>query len=245
MQRLSLLMIWVCFSSFSFAIVNITLEQGPAWQGKNEFNISGSDGTRVDLAQTEKGPNYSVRLEGRWQATPHHAFKLLFAPYSSTTSFYAVSNFKFLDHTFSGNQILNANYKFNSYRLSYLYTFNPESRFRYTLGVTAKVRDAQIRISDGITVKESPNLGFVPLLHFELDWQIDDKLTLSMIADALAAPQGRAEDVLLKAVYNLNEKWRIYGGYRTLEGGADNDRVYTFAWIHYAVLGIESDFNWF
>jgi hypothetical protein len=26
-------------------------------------------------------------------------------------------------------------------------------------------------------------------------------------------------------------------GYRMVEGGADNDKVYTFAWIHYGLVG--------
>ena len=57
-------------------------------------------------------------------------------------------------------------------------------------------------------------------------------------ADALAAPQGRAEDVLLAATWALREGLFVYAGYRTLEGGADNDEVYTFAWFHYAVAGV-------
>jgi hypothetical protein len=31
-------------------------------------------------------------------------------------------------------------------------------------------------------------------------------------------------------------------GYRMLEGGADNDAVYGFAWLHYAVVGAELAF---
>lgn len=233
----------VFFSSSSFSYVNLTLEQGPAWQSRNEFNISGTNGTRVDLAKFDGGTNYSVRLEGRWQWTTHHAVRLLFAPYTSKTSFRNTTNFIFLDHTFSANQILNSTYKFNSYRVSYIYTFNPEDKLRVSLGLTAKIRDANITLSDGVTLKENPNLGFVPLIHFEALWKFHPKLDLALTADALAAPQGRAEDILLKAVYQINESWRTYVGYRTLEGGANNDKVYTFAWLHYAVLGLEVDIN--
>lgn len=31
---------------------------------------------------------------------------------------------------------------------------------------------------------------------------------------------------------------QVFAGYRTLEGGADNDSLYTFAWLHYAVVGL-------
>jgi hypothetical protein len=30
----------------------------------------------------------------------------------------------------------------------------------------------------------------------------------------------------------------LRAGYRMVEGGADNDEVYTFAWFHYAVVGL-------
>ena len=56
--------------------------------------------------------------------------------------------------------------------------------------------------------------------------------------DALAAPQGRAEDVLAALTFKLTDKitWKV--GYRILEGGADNDEVYTFAMYHYATAGL-------
>ena len=34
----------------------------------------------------------------------------------------------------------------------------------------------------------------------------------------------------------------LAAGYRTLEGGADNDSVYTFAWLHYALVEIGARF---
>ena len=58
----------------------------------------------------------------------------------------------------------------------------------------------------------------------------------------LAAPQGRAEDVSLKAVVRLTDAVDLDLGYRLLEGGADNDEVYTFAFFHYAVVGLRIRF---
>jgi hypothetical protein len=57
-------------------------------------------------------------------------------------------------------------------------------------------------------------------------------------ADALAAPQGRAEDVFLALTWALRDGLELRAGYRTPEGGADNDEVYSFAWLHYAVVGV-------
>jgi hypothetical protein len=58
----------------------------------------------------------------------------------------------------------------------------------------------------------------------------------------MAAPQGRAEDVALKAELALPGEASAYVGYRLIEGGADNDKVYTFAFLHYAVAGVSVRF---
>jgi hypothetical protein len=60
--------------------------------------------------------------------------------------------------------------------------------------------------------------------------------------DALAAKQGRAEDVLLALLYRLSPKVTVKAGYRIVEGGANVEEVYNFALIHYASLGILIDF---
>ena len=36
--------------------------------------------------------------------------------------------------------------------------------------------------------------------------------------------------------YDIDDRWSIGAGYRTIEGGADNDTVYTFSWFHQAVI---------
>ena len=37
------------------------------------------------------------------------------------------------------------------------------------------------------------------------------------------------------ASVGVSASWTVTVGYRTLEGGADVDDVYNFAWFHYAV----------
>ena len=60
--------------------------------------------------------------------------------------------------------------------------------------------------------------------------------------DALAAPQGRAEDVLLALQYRYDATLAFKLGYRMLEGGSDNDVVYNFALLHYISLGATYSF---
>jgi len=67
-----------------------------------------------------------------------------------------------------------------------------------------------------------------------------DRCRCSSRADALAAPQGRAEDIFAGIVVDAGKQWSIKAGYRFLEGGADNDEVYTFAAVHYVAGGVVS-----
>jgi hypothetical protein len=110
--------------------------------------------------------------------------------------------------------------------------------FDLAAGATANIRDAEISLNGAETSSKS-NIGFVPLLSVHVKWRPGDgPLRLLFDVDALAAPQGRAEDVLLAAMWTLHEGLAIHAGYRTLEGAADNDDVDTFAWFHYAVAGV-------
>ncbi len=62
-------------------------------------------------------------------------------------------------------------------------------------------------------------------------------LLLLVDADWLVGPQGRAEDILAAFQYHISDRILIKAGYRILEGGAKNIRVYTFSLFHYAVFG--------
>ena len=138
---------------------------------------------------------------------------------------------------FPSNTNLEGKYKFNSYRISYRYDIIERPGLELGLGFTAKIRDASIALYASGLESEKTNVGFVPILNFRLDWKVQEKLSLLIDGDALAAPQGRAEDVLLALSYRLSDHLALKGGYRILEGGADNDEVYNFALFNYAVVG--------
>jgi hypothetical protein len=53
-----------------------------------------------------------------------------------------------------------------------------------------------------------------------------------------AGGPGRAIDAALEVGYDLGDDLTLQAGYRTLEGGADVEETYNFAWLHYAVASI-------
>ena len=69
-------------------------------------------------------------------------------------------------------------------------------------------------------------------------WRAAPRWRLSLDADALAGGPGRAVDAALKAGYDLRPNLTLQAGYRSLEGGADVEETYNFAWLHYAVASI-------
>ncbi len=144
----------------------------------------------------------------------------------------------FNHHIFRSNRDINIDFKFNSYRLGYVYRLLGDEKQYFKLGLTLKVRDAAITFQQGTTSTTYDNLGFVPLFYYAFSFGLDQKWSLFSDADFAYVPQGRAIDFSLKLRRKLNENLSIGIGYRTLEGGADNDKVVTFSYFHYATIGL-------
>lgn len=213
-------------------------ETGIAVSGYNDVRIPGDAGTLFSLSEeltAETTAFYRLRLG--WTVNERHTFMLLAAPlqFSSTGSLDRDLVYKGV--TFPAGTDLTTNYRFDSYRITWRRALKGSDRFHWGIGITGKIRSAAITVEGGGQKAEKPNVGPVPLINFALAWQANDRLQVIFEGDALAAPQGRAEDVLLGVRYELNEDMELYGGYRVLEGGADVDEVYTFALIHYASVG--------
>jgi hypothetical protein len=215
-----------------------SLEGGAAWQTRNDFRIPGNGGTLVELAEYDSGPVPAWRGTLTWDLASRQSLRLLAAPLRLETSFTPTSPIVFQDLVFPAGQPLDATYVFNSYRLTWYWRFPQGKKWSFRLGATLKVRDAQIALAGDPGRSAKDDLGAVPLLYAYARYQATDRFALELEADALAAPQGRAEDVSLKGVLRLSDRVEADFGYRLLEGGADNDEVYTFAFFHYAVAGI-------
>ena len=142
----------------------------------------------------------------------------------------------FVDQTFTAGEPVDATYRFDSYRASYRYTFHDGEHWHWRIGITAKIRDAEISLSQPGKSASDANTGLVPLLNLYAEYRLADRWLAVLDFDGLASPQGRAIDLALTARYDINRQWFIGGGYRMLEGGADNSEVYNFAWFNYLVL---------
>lgn len=223
---------------------NIELELGSVWQSHNNVQIPNTEsGTRFSLVGlVGTGPYPAARLYFCWNISEKHGLRVLLAPLSYTERGKFLSLVEFAGGSFDPNVQTDATYKFNSWRLTYRYLLFDKSRWYGWIGFTAKIRDAKVQLEQEAKSTKKTDLGFVPLFHLSFDYKLAQRWRFSFDLDALAGGPGRAEDLSLKLRYKLNKKLSISGGYRTIEGGADVDQVYNFAWLHFATLSILYEF---
>jgi hypothetical protein len=218
--------------------IDLTIETGPLGFSYNDAQIPNSSaGDRFDLLElTGAGPVPYVRLSVEETFAQRHTVRVLYAPVSIEGTGTLSEPTRFNGETFAADTPIEGLYKFNTYRLTYRYTFLDDHRWTLGAGITALVRDANIRLTQGSTKADDPNLGVVPLLHFNAKRYLNEQVTLEFDIDALGSPQGRAIDAAFIANYQWNDVVTVRAGYRTLEGGGGGG-VYTFAWLHYGVVG--------
>lgn len=218
---------------------SVDLESGAVFSGYNDVRIPGDTGTLFSFSEElETEPLAFGRLRLNYDFNPRHHLSLLLAPLTVNADGQIDRAVDFAGETFPANTPLEGTYRFNSYRLTYRYDFYRKEKLELGIGFTAKIRDAEIRLEGAGKSASRTNVGFVPIINFRLVWLFADPLALVLDGDALAAPQGRAEDVQLALQYAVSEPLALRLGYRLLEGGADNDEVYTFSLFHYAAFGL-------
>lgn len=220
------------------------IESGPVWQSLNDVEIP-NDGTATRFSLSElagTGPHLSYRLYLSYAINEKHQLRLLLAPFSIEESGIPALPIRFENRDFNGGEQVGATYRFNSYRLTYSYRIYHTERWQWRIGFTGKIRDAEIALTQGNLKTSNSNVGFVPLIHLRGAVGLSELVSLVLDADFLAAPQGRAEDISVKLHYWIRDDWFAAAGYRMLEGGADVDDVYTFAWLHYAVFSLGRTF---
>lgn len=216
---------------------NIGLEMGAVRQSYNDVQIPSNTGTRFslsDLAGNDPLPFY--RLELFYDLTDKHQLRFLIAPLGYSEYGVLNKNVDFDGQTFTAGINTEVTYKFNSYRASYRYLFYNDQKWRWHVGGTLKIRDAEIALQQVGVSASNTNLGIVPLLNLYGEYKLANKWQFIVDFDGLAAPQGRALDLGLKVNYDIEKNWYLGGGLRILDGGADNDKVYNFAQFNYTFI---------
>jgi len=217
----------------------LTVELGAAWQLRNTAQVSNEPpNTRFKIDDlTGDGPFPAGRVVLDWPLNEKHLLRFTIAPLGIDDTGTTSQPIVFQDTTFAPGPI-DVQYRFDSYRASYRYVFYERDRWTWSGGGTLNIRDAEISLKQGALARTKKNTGVVPLLALEGQWRFAPGWYGLFDFEGLAAPQGRAIDAALKLGYDATPNITIAGGYRVLDGGADNDELYTFARFDSAVLGL-------
>ena len=222
-----------------YSQIGVDIEAGLVKSGYNDVRIPGDQGTLFSFSEELKSDNeffYRLRLD--YKFFKRHNLSILYAPLTINARGTFKKDVIFQDITFLSNTNIEGTYTFNSYRLTYRYDLYLGETIEFGLGLTGKIRDAEITLKNNQHESTNDDFGFVPLINFKFLLKLNKQFSFLLTGDALAAPQGRAEDILAAVTYGATDNVKIKLGYRILEGGADNDKVYTFSLFHYAALGV-------
>ncbi|MBU1077802.1 MAG: hypothetical protein KKH98_10955 [Spirochaetes bacterium] len=239
-----IILIAVFFFLFPFQILRgaflIDVESGYVLSGYNDAQVPQPEGDRFSLTDDLKTDGSIFgRLELGCNFSERHNIETLIAPLKLKASGRLEKDISFLGTTYKAGSDVDATYRFDSYRLRYRYDLHKTEKTVFGLGLTAKIRDAEISIQDKNSKSTKLNTGFVPLINIHFKKKISDSIAILVSGDALAGGPGRAEDFIIAGLFDLNETWTLKTGYRIVEGGADVSEVYNFTALHYFVAGIQ------
>ncbi len=228
------------FNLAAHASFILEVEGGKVYPGYNDVRIPGDTGTKFSLYdEVESESAWFWRMRAGYLLEDRHFLWILAAPLRLEGNGAVDRPITFEDATFPANASLRTTFQFNTYRLGYRYNFIVSEKGALGGGVTLLVRDAYIEVEGDGQSEKSSNLGFVPLLNFHVSGKITPYFGILFEGDALATPQGRAFDILTAFVFYISDSLSVRAGYRFIEGGADNDKVYTFSLFHFATVGLE------
>ena len=242
MKKYKYLLISIILSGFlneypTYAQPIIDIETGVVFTGYNYVRITGRNGTLFSLKDDLKtGPTYYNRFSLTYELKKRHMFSLLYAPLKIKSLGIINRDILFKSTLFKANSNLEGTYKFNSYRFTYCYRFFNKPNFKISIGLTGKIRDANIKLESSNHSDERTSVGFVPLIHFNSCYS-KNNISFLLIGDGLIASQGRAVDAQISFAYKWSDRFSSRIGYRVLEGGANGSSVYGFALFNYISLG--------
>jgi len=227
----------ICFLILTFSLNQsviaqalVDVETGSVMTGYNDIRIPGDLGTLFSLKDDLKSKTkIFYRLRASYTLQSRHTISLLYAPLEIKSAGRVTYKISFNGVLFDADTDLNSIYKFHSYRLTYRYHLISQTKIILDLGFTAKIRDANVHLYSTKQTTESTSIGFVPIINFNFNWNINEAWDLHLNGDALVTPQGRAEDIQLAITYQCSDPINIRVGYRILEEGTDTATALSYS----------------
>jgi hypothetical protein len=214
----------------------VSVDLGNVWQARNDVRIPPDTGTAFSLVDLiGSAPTATIRVEAAVRLTERQDVRFVYAPIEVTGRGTPAAPIVFAGEVFQAVQT-DATYQFSSYRATWRYRIFEGDAWTWRLGFTGFVRDARVALDAPGRFAEDTDVGFVPLGHVSGSRRLAPRWSFDLDLDAAAAPPGRALDLATGLTWDVTPRFALSFGYRTIEGGADVDTVYTFAWLNAAYL---------
>lgn len=238
---LAFILLSFLFNEVSLSSTSLNFELGQAQNTFNQVRIDSESGTKFNLVHALESTSY-YRLNLIQTFKSGNGIRLLYAPlkFSGHKTFSHDINFNGVN--FSAGDKIQAQYQFNSYRGTYFKELISKRNLLLRLGGTLKIRDAFIELKQEDRKKAKKNIGVVPLVYLYSKYKWDNNFLLTLDFDGLIAPQGRAFDVALSLGYFFSPVFQFDLGFRMLEGGVDNEKVYNFSQVNYYFTAVQFNF---
>jgi len=233
--------LFLYLSGTAYSTTSLNFEYGQAMNTYNQVRIDGQNGTLFNLRPSFDSMDY-YRFSFMKKFKSPNGIRLLYAPLKFSGEQRFNNDVLFNGVNFPANQLTETQYQFNSYRATYFREVISQRHLLLRVGGTLKVRDALIELKQSDRKKFKKNVGVVPLVYLYSKYKFDNDFLLTLDFDGLMAPQGRAFDVALMLGYFFSPTFQFDVGYRMLEGGADNEKVYNFSQINYYFAALQLNF---
>lgn len=211
--------------------------------GKTETNFNGfaiPNNRASELAMPTAGDLTGYRLTAYYDLPSKNQLYVLLAPLEASYNLTSIGAFTFNNTSFAGSTATKVDYRFNSWRVGYLWTW-VRGTLKYWLGAVGKIRDAEIKVTQGASSDSYDNVGFVPLASFGFEWALSSNFGIFSHTDAMSASQGSAYDSSVELKFKTG-RYGLSIGKRVLGGGVDNDSVYNFAQFDTFYLRLSGEF---
>jgi hypothetical protein len=217
----------------------LDVEIGAAWSSRNDVQApNDGSGTRFAIDRiTGDGPVAAPRIQFSTGLAPRHELRLVAAPLRLSGSGNLDGPVRFEGRAFAAGGA-QARYRFDSYRATWRYTLHDSGPWTLKLGVTGKIRDAEISLTQAGATTTRSDTGFVPLLHAYAERRLDNRSRLVFEGDGLIGGRGYALDVTARYMRDIGERTSLFAGVRLLDGGVDASGQYNFARFHYVTTGL-------
>ena len=243
MKRVLFILICLTFNLSINAQTFVNIESGVLFTGLNNIR-NGTNGTLFSLKNDlSTPPSPFLRLRAGFLLNNKHHFSILYAPLKSLVTGTIDRNILFDGKYFKANIPLEAVYKFNSYRLTYNRIITDNDKFKFGLGLSAKIRDAGTSLKNKELLSKNFSVGFVPLINVLANWNISQKAVIDFLGEGIIASKGRAIDLSLSGRYSFTKSLQGNIGYRLLEGGANGTKRYNFIQLHFIFASLNFSFK--